>query len=344
MATDVDSAVTFALVAQGQKGVAVVNVDGSFSYTPSANSNGADSFSYAVSDGAVTTAALVVSVSITAVNDAPVATAATIVVDEDGVFTGQAAGTDVDDDALVFALAQAPENGTAVVGANGALSYTPDADFNGADSFTFTVSDDTATSAPATISVTVTPVDELDCVATEPTTYAWRGAPDSAIDDCDAWDPRGRPRDVDSVAFDGTSGPVTFTTLRVKEIELLAGFTARVDADVVDADVVALAGGTLGAALVKARVRLTVDGDHLPTGVNVVIGDATAPGTASLTSTATLTVERLTFEGDQVVVGRDTRLVVQGTWRALGRQDDDCSRQRGRLEQKQKAPRGAFCC
>ncbi len=54
-------------------GVAVANPDGTITYTPALNFNGADSFTYTVSDGNGGTATATVSVTVTSVNDAPVA-------------------------------------------------------------------------------------------------------------------------------------------------------------------------------------------------------------------------------------------------------------------------------
>jgi VCBS repeat-containing protein len=66
---------TAKLVTGPSHGTLVLNADGSFTYTPSANYNGADSFTYKVTDGTFTSAAATVSLTITPVNDAPSYTA-----------------------------------------------------------------------------------------------------------------------------------------------------------------------------------------------------------------------------------------------------------------------------
>ena len=69
-------------------------------------------------------------------------------------------GTDIDGDALTYALAGAAEHGTVVVNANGSYTYTPNANFNGSDSFSFKANDGSADSEVATVSITVNPVND----------------------------------------------------------------------------------------------------------------------------------------------------------------------------------------
>src|SRR5262249_3074236 len=65
---------TYSVASQGGKGTVTITdaSTGAFTYTPNANANGPDSFTFQVSDGAFTSAAAAVTVSIAAVNDAPV--------------------------------------------------------------------------------------------------------------------------------------------------------------------------------------------------------------------------------------------------------------------------------
>ena len=60
---------------------------------------------------------------------------------------------------LTFAIASPPAHGT-LSGTAPNLTYTPAQDYNGPDSFTFTVNDGSLTSAVATVSITVTPVND----------------------------------------------------------------------------------------------------------------------------------------------------------------------------------------
>ena len=96
-----------------------------------------------------TSNAATVTVNVTAVNDAPVANADTLAATEDTAVTYTAAqllgnDTDVDGDTLTIASVTSGTGGTAVLNANGTVTFTPAANFHGAASFTYTVSDGTA--------------------------------------------------------------------------------------------------------------------------------------------------------------------------------------------------------
>jgi hypothetical protein len=131
--------------------------DGSFSYTPQPDYSGADSFSYRAMSGGVASAPATVSLSVSAVNDAPVAAGdsfsvaagTTLDVAAPGVLAND---SDVDGDPL------AAVNHSALAGltpnADGSFSYN--ATTAGDYSFTYQASDGTATSAAATVAITVT--------------------------------------------------------------------------------------------------------------------------------------------------------------------------------------------
>jgi len=164
-ATDIDGdALTFGLAQNGAPahGTVTVNPDGSYAYTPAANFNGTDSFTYTVSDGNGGTTTGTVSVNVAAVNDAPTTSGGTATGNEDTAVTGQLAATDIDGDALTFGLAQngGPAHGTVTVNPDGSYSYTPAANYNGTDSFTYTVSDGKGGTATGSISITVDPVND----------------------------------------------------------------------------------------------------------------------------------------------------------------------------------------
>ena len=113
------------------------------------------------------------------VNAVPVAVDDSYTTSEDAVLTAAAPGvlgndSDADDDALSAALVTAPTNGTLALSTDGSFTYTPDPDHNGTDTFTYKANDGTVDSAPATVSITVAPVNEaptIDPIAD--TSVAW---------------------------------------------------------------------------------------------------------------------------------------------------------------------------
>jgi len=158
--TDADSnPLTAVKVSDPTHGTLTLNVDGSFSYTPAANYNGTDSFTYKADDGQLESNLATVSITINAVNNPPVCAATSITTNEDTSGTVAPSCTDAENVPLSYAIAAQPSNGTAVV-ENGLLKYTPSANFNVSDSFTYTANDGTLTSTPATVSVTVNPVND----------------------------------------------------------------------------------------------------------------------------------------------------------------------------------------
>src|SRR5207249_501527 len=68
--------------------------------------------------------------------------------------------TDVDGDTLTAVLVTGPTHGTLSLSANGSFTYTPAANYNGSDSFTYKASDGQAFSNVATVSLTITPVND----------------------------------------------------------------------------------------------------------------------------------------------------------------------------------------
>ena len=127
-------------------------------YTPAANYNGTDSFSFTVNDGTATSSPATVSLTVTPVNDPPLANAQAVSLAEDGSVAITLAGSDPDGDSLTFLTGTAAHGTVTLAGA--VATYTPAANYNGTDSFSFTVNDGTVTSTPATVSLTVTPVND----------------------------------------------------------------------------------------------------------------------------------------------------------------------------------------
>lgn len=122
LANDTDAVQTgFApiVIAGPAHGSVSVNADGSFSYTPDANYFGADSFSYHISNGSLASNTATVSLTITPVNDAPVAADVTVSTAEDTPVAIQLIASDLDSTgaSLQFTLQAQPQHGSLVQGA-----------------------------------------------------------------------------------------------------------------------------------------------------------------------------------------------------------------------------------
>jgi VCBS repeat-containing protein len=161
-AIDVDDAagdLAYSLGDAPTKGTAVVGEDGAFTYTPDANEHGDDAFTFVVCDPDDACDEATVHVTIRSVNDAPTAEDADVAVDEDQVAEITLETDDVDGDSLTYTFST-PAHGT-VVGGGALIAYTPDPNFNGTDSFTYTVSDGHGGTATATVDVVVAPVNDF---------------------------------------------------------------------------------------------------------------------------------------------------------------------------------------
>src|SRR5260221_224261 len=158
-ASDVDGdTLSYALALNGgpAHGSVTINSDGSYSYTPAADYNGPDSFTYQVSDGHGGTATAAVSMTVNPVNDAPMVANVSFTLAEDASFTGAVAATDIDSATLTYALVGSAPAGL-VFNTDGTFSYTPPADFNGQVSFSYKANDGSLDSTPATATINVTP-------------------------------------------------------------------------------------------------------------------------------------------------------------------------------------------
>jgi gliding motility-associated-like protein len=158
---DVDGDVlTYTLGTPPANGTAVVNADGTYTYTPVAGYSGPDSFTIVISDGNGGSVTVTVNITVTAINSSPTGTGDTQTTLEDTPVSGAVAGTDVDGDVLTYTLGTPPVNGTVVVNADGTYTYTPAPDYNGADSFTIVISDGNGGTVTVTVTITVTPVND----------------------------------------------------------------------------------------------------------------------------------------------------------------------------------------
>ena len=171
-------ALSYTVVTQPANGLVVglpaepVRDQPTLTYRPNENFSGQDSFTYRVSDLGNTPVEATVTFDVRPVDDAPVANAQAVTTPEDTPLAVTLVATDAENDPLVYAIVTNPVHGTLtpIPGVANGYTYLPEANYFGPDSFTFTASDRSLTSVPATVAITVTPVNDAPVVAlTAPT-------------------------------------------------------------------------------------------------------------------------------------------------------------------------------
>ena len=159
-ATGAGPSATFALVADGSRGVATIDpVTGAFTYTPDADVNGSDSFTSSVADGTQQSNLATVTVRIVPVNDPPVALDSSLTTAENTPVEGTLSAQDDSRAFISFAIVATPTKGTVeLTQFSNRFTYTPAPGATGADSFTFQASDFQLDGNIATASITIVPV------------------------------------------------------------------------------------------------------------------------------------------------------------------------------------------
>jgi subtilisin family serine protease len=219
---DVDGeALSVTNLTQPLNGTATLNADKTVTYTPNPSFSGPDSFTYTANDGTVDSN--VATVSITVSGSPPTADAKSVSTNEDAAVAIVLSGSDAETCELAFSIVSGPAHGTLgsiagqpCVGAgpysdSASATYTPAANYNGPDSFVYRVSDGDGLVAEATVSVTVSPVND---------------AP-SAVNDS-ATTPIGTPVTIDVLANDGD---VDGDALTVTNLTQPLNGTATLNAD-----------------------------------------------------------------------------------------------------------------
>ena len=161
-------ALTVELVSGPSHGTLALNRNtGQFSYRPSDNYYGPDSFTYKAFDGTSWSNVATVSIVVNPVNDAPVARNDAYTMDQNvagnALLNIAALGvlgndSDVDSTSLNVVRVSDPSHGSLLLNADGSFSYRPTGGYTGTDSFTYKVNDGQADSNVATVNITVNPV------------------------------------------------------------------------------------------------------------------------------------------------------------------------------------------
>jgi hypothetical protein len=151
-------ALTFRVTRAPSKGV-LSGIGGELVYTPNAFASGVDSFLFRANDSKDESPDQTVWVVISEVNDAPVANSQTISGLEDQPLVITLTGNDPEGSSLIYTLVQTPTKGI-LSGTGSRLIYLPSTNYQGADAFTFRVSDGSLSSGLATVSVSILPVND----------------------------------------------------------------------------------------------------------------------------------------------------------------------------------------
>jgi VCBS repeat-containing protein len=192
--TDIDGDSLIALVhSMPSSGALILNADGSFSYTPEQNFYGLDSFTYKATDGLLDSTIITVIITVTGVDDEPVAMDDTYVTYVDISLTVPAPGIlendyDVDDEPITeITLTSWPSYGELLeVNADGSFVYIPDTGWSGSVSFSYQVlTSSLSNEATVYITVRVIPVAEDDAYQTDEDTPLIVEQPGVFINDAD---------------------------------------------------------------------------------------------------------------------------------------------------------------
>ena len=203
--SDVDGdTLTVTSVGAPAHGTAVLQGDGTVLYTPQANYNGGDSFTYSIADGNGGTDSASAAIAVTPVNDAPVAADSSAQVAQNTPEDIPLDAADLDGDTLTYAVVTQPAHGT-LSGSGSSRTYTPDHNYQGTDSFTFLANDGTVDSNVATVSITVTGHDPATVSVVDTSTQEGNAGEQDAVFTASISEPQTGVVVIDATSNDGTA-------------------------------------------------------------------------------------------------------------------------------------------
>ena len=176
--TDVDGDSLTISSASATNGTVIMQSDQTITYTPTTGFTGTDSISYTITDGQGGSDSSTVTVTVNVpLNNPPVANVDEVTTNENTptVINAISNDTDADGDTITVYSASAT-NGTVLIQSDETLLYTPNADFFGSDTISYTITDGQGGSDSSTVSVTVTetpntpPVANVDEITTNKNT------------------------------------------------------------------------------------------------------------------------------------------------------------------------------
>ena len=245
-------------VTDGSNGT-VTTDSSTVTYSPDGNYTGSDSFTYTISDGVLTSTSTV-SITVSAVNDAPIAVNDSIILNEDELteITNLLDNdTDVDsgDTKTITSVSSSVAGATVSLSGN-TVSYTSAQDYNGTDSFTYTMSDAAGLEDNATVTLTVTNINDAPVIAS--------GTPITTIE-ADAsyeFDVNATDVDGDTLSFSITNNPSWMSI--DSSSGTVSGTPSNTDVNSTSGIIVTVSDGVLDANLTAFDVEVT-GSDDTPT-------------------------------------------------------------------------------
>jgi VCBS repeat-containing protein len=134
--------------------------DNIVTYTPNENFFGTDLALIKTQDIYENSTEKELNIAVVAVNDAPIITTETLLLDEDTTLVIDIASQDVENDSVEYQLTTAPVNGVASITKQGKLTYQPNSNFNGNDNLAITVTDSNGASSEKTLAITIAPIND----------------------------------------------------------------------------------------------------------------------------------------------------------------------------------------
>ncbi|BBO82779.1 hypothetical protein DSCO28_33450 [Desulfosarcina ovata subsp. sediminis] len=174
---DPDDGDTMTITAVGStdNGGSVTNNGTNITYTPAADFTGTETFTYTIEDSQHITDTATVTVTVGNVNDAPVASDDSYVVTQNTTNNSLPVlgnDSDTENDTLTITGVSTPAHGSARTDDGVTVTYTPENDYTGDDSFTYTINDGNGGTDTATVSITVEPLNHTPEFTSEPCTGA----------------------------------------------------------------------------------------------------------------------------------------------------------------------------
>jgi len=161
---------TNTLINNVDNGTLTISTDGLFTYIPNTNFTGIDSFIYEITDGQGGLAQATVTITVAAENQAPVAIDDTASVDEDQTVTIDVLLNDSDPENDVLSIINWQSNNGSVVLNASKLDYSPNENFNGSDTISYTIDDGSGLTDSATVFITINPINDAPVAADDSAT------------------------------------------------------------------------------------------------------------------------------------------------------------------------------